>query len=101
MNLVVIAGVMLGLLLLDLFTGEFRKPRASSKREIGANLLTIVIAHCVRALLMVAIGWPLARFLPQWGRARGRACLSGRCFLPCWWRTTAFAGRQRNNNSPR
>ncbi|MFC4703999.1 sterol desaturase family protein [Paraburkholderia caffeinitolerans] len=54
------------LLVLDLSTGQFRNPQASSGRELSINVLSQILAFSVRALLLVALAWPIARFLPQW-----------------------------------
>ncbi|KAA1014433.1 sterol desaturase family protein [Paraburkholderia panacisoli] len=56
---------MLSLLVLDLATGEFMNPRASSNREIGFNLLTTIIPFALRALLVVTMGWGIVRLFPH------------------------------------
>lgn len=66
MNMTIFGCLMLSLLTLDLATGQFRNPQASSKRELGINMVTMIMPFALRALLLVTIGWVLARCLPQW-----------------------------------
>ena len=66
MNVVIVTALMFALLALDLSTGQFRKPQAASKRELGVNLLSIALTFAVRALLLVVIGRSVARWFPQW-----------------------------------
>jgi len=73
MNVAVIFGLLFSLLLLDLLTGQFRNSQASSKREIGTNLLSIVLTFAVRAMLLFVLGGLAVRFFPQWKGALGGA----------------------------
>ncbi|WP_321928692.1 sterol desaturase family protein [Paraburkholderia guartelaensis] len=66
MNVAIVFGLMFFLLALDISTGQFRNPQASSKRELCINVLSQILTFSVRALLLVALAWPIARFLPQW-----------------------------------
>ncbi|MCP3708851.1 sterol desaturase family protein [Paraburkholderia sp. CNPSo 3274] len=65
MNVAIVFGLMFCLLALDLSTGQFRNPQASSKRELSINMLSQILTSSVRALLLVALAWPIARFLSQ------------------------------------
>lgn len=73
MNFAIVAGLLFSLLALDLATGQFRHPQASSKREIGANLISFTMTHLVRAVMLAAIAWPMARFFPHWKGALNHA----------------------------
>jgi len=54
------------LLMLDVLTGEFRKPRVFSMNEMGVNLISMTIAFTLRALPFAGITYLLGRFLPEW-----------------------------------
>ncbi len=76
MNTAIIGGLLLSLLVLDIASGQFRLNRqASSKREIGFNLVTTLIPFVLRAAMLVTIGWAITRWLPQWKDAFAHAPL--------------------------
>lgn len=75
MNTIIIGSLMFSLLALDLANGQFQNSQASSKREIGFNVLTTIVPFCLRALVLVVVGSAIAWLLPQWKGAFAHAPL--------------------------